>query len=913
MPISLFNIQPLLPAISENTLILTPNSRLRNKLIDGYNHYCDSKTSKKSWNAPRVYSLAQWVSEQHQTLLDSASLAEPRSLIDDFAERQLWLKIVEDDNAGAELINPLKLASDAQSAFKTLLRWNIDPCNFDNSETSPLETWSQRFESELARLQFVTSEHIQRQLCDALNEQPRLQETTLTLVGFDDITPLTQRLFDAISSHQVVVDPLQEKSVEPKTSVRSYASTEEEITSAARWALNKLSRNADAVIGIISPELGQNRQQIERIFVEVFEPHYALPETSRYTMPFNFSAGVPLGSTAFIKDTLSLLQLNAHQNPIEFFDNLLFSPFYATPDRLALKISQRLSKHFRSALKTSRLRQLVHHQAQSESNTDTESEAWSQLDTQLQDIESLRRQKPNSMLASGWAALFEQQLRKLGWPGERRLDSNEYQQMNQWYDLLEKFTFLDQLQLPMNCSQALDQLTKLASGVHFQPQTPESPIQVLGALEGSGLQFTDCWVMGLSQHSWPPSPEPNPLISLELQRELAMPHADADRELIYAERLTHGYKRCANHIVFSYPKMADATPMQKSALLDGITEDQNSDEPISGVEWSQYVESFDASLEWVNTGIGPAVTEEELKHLKGGSQIFKNQAISPFAAFALHRLKAKTKQTIAAGFTPIQRGEILHGALSDIWIALNSQKKLTEMSEPKLQTLIGESVEEQVKLFVRREPEAFGDVYIQLEVTRQTKLIERWLEKEKQREPFSIAANEESVKVEFSGLPLTLRLDRMDKLESGELLLIDYKTGNPNPKSWGSDRPEEPQLPLYCLCYNQDIDAVLFAQINTREIAVKGLGQLKEPMEGLLDSRKASALDLPDNWDDIQAHWKNSLTQLAEEFLQGDCSLEFKSPTTKRFYQDLEPIMRWREEKDISQAFTKNTANGDQH
>jgi len=141
-------------------------------------------------------------------------------------------------------------------------------------------------------------------------------------------------------------------------------------------------------------------------------------------------------------------------------------------------------------------------------------------------------------------------------------------------------------------------------------------------------------------------------------------------------------------------------------------------------------------------------------------------------------------------------------------------------------------------------------------------------------------------------------------------VLIDYKTGTPNPKSWGSDRPEEPQLPLYCLCYNQDIDAILFAQVNAKEIAYKGLGQLTQSLDGVIDCAKAGALDLPTDWSDIQEHWRNCLEQLAQEFLQGDCSLEFKSPATKRFYQDLAPIMRWQEEEEIRQAFTTSTDSG---
>ena len=910
MPISLFNIEPLLPAISANSLILTPNSRLKNKLIEAYNQH-QQHVGGHHWLSPRVYSLSQWIAEQFQQLLDGAHISQPRAELDDFCERQLWLNIVETDSSGAELINPLKLATDAQSAYKTLLRWNLNPCELHQGEALSLEKWSREFEGLLDTLNLTTQENIQHSLCLALDERTIKKEQKVTLVGFDDIPPLTQTLLNKLSDRLTPLDPLSEKVSEPKCVAAAHNSSEEEITAAARWALEKLSNNPDAVIGIISPELGQIRQKVERIFVDVFEPHYALPETSRYTLPFNFSAGMPLGSTALVRDTLSLLQLNFHQNPVELFDNLLMSPFWSIPQSLGLELSRLLATGIRETIKTSQLRQLIH--SQTLPNPDASQplvESWTELDTQFQDIESMRRQAGRSMSAPEWISLFERQLRKLGWPGVRRLDSNEFQQMNQWYELLERFALLDQLGKPLSLREALDNISQLASGVHFQPQTPESPIQVLGILEGAGLQFTDCWVMGLSQQNWPPAPEPNALIPLNLQREHGMPHADAARELDYAERLTAGYQRCADNIVFSYPLTAEGTALHKSSLLESIEECETGQATTALSEWASYQGALTSPLEWVSTGVAPAVNESELSRLRGGSQIFKNQAISPFAAFALHRLRAVNHQQPAAGFTAIQRGEILHDALSDIWKSLKTHDQLITTDRQQLSQKVTDCVTEQVRKFTRREPEVFGETYTQLEIARQSQLIEAWLETETQRQPFTVAANEESVKINFAGLPLNLRLDRMDRLESGELVLIDYKTGTPNPKSWGSDRPEEPQLPLYCLCYNQDIDAILFAQVNAKEIAYKGLGQLTQSLNGVIDCVKAGALDLPADWSDIQDHWRNCLEQLAQEFLQGDCSLEFKSPATKRFYQDLAPIMRWQEEEEIRQAFTTSNNSG---
>lgn len=907
MPKSLFNVAPLLDAISGNALILTPNSRQRNKLIDAYNLHQSNHCNESAWLSPRVFSLSQWSAETYQQLLDFGALDKPRALLSDFAERQLWQQIIERDSVGAEMINPVKLASDAQSAYNNLLRWNLKPETLETEEDSVLLLkWCTEFEQQMDRLRLLNSNHAMQHVIGAYEAGKLPREKTLLLVGFDDIPPLTQSLFDSVSQNPQTVSVATLKSA--TCEVNPCLSNEEEMRQAASWAFSQLQQDPEASIGIISPDLGQQRQQIERIFVETFEAHYPLPETSRYTLPFNFSAGTPLGNTALIHDTLQLLRLNLYRSPVEQLDNLLFSPFWEITDSQAIQLSASLADVFRESLKTSRVRQLVH-QHTSKAPDDHQGD-WQALDDRLQDFESLRRQSPAKQAASRWIELFERQLRRLGWPGSRRLDSNEFQQMNQWYELLESFSAVDQLGIAMSCAEAIDQLAQLASGVHFQPQTPESPIQILGMLEGSGLQFTHCWVMGLSQQNWPPSPEPNPLIPLHIQREHKMPHADAERELLYAERLTKGYAACAPEVVFSFPQNEDGNPLQKSPLLNEFELRPDTFDFKTESGWQDYQASLNSDLDWVNTGTAPRVEEQELGQLLGGSQIFKNQAVCPFAAFAMHRLGARTRIPRSAGFTAIQRGEILHDALSDIWEALKSQTQLISTPDPELRTMIRENVTRHVDHFARREPDVYGTNYTELEIGRQSNLIYRWLQLEIERESFEVAANEEAIQVEFAGLPLTLRLDRMDKLNSGELVLIDYKTGTPAIKNWGGERPEEPQLPLYCLCFEQSINAVVFAQINTKEIVMKGLGQLSSVLDGVQDASKGESIDLPGDWESIQAHWREQLERLGQEFIQGDCSPEFKSPALKRFYSDLAPILRWQEENDIRQAYEELGSSG---
>lgn len=922
MPISLFDIQPLLEPIDRGVLILTPNSRLKNKLIESFNQH-HQQLGSLVWQAPQAYSLTEWLNEHYQRLVDRALLDVPATPASDFVLQRLWLDIVHNDPVGAELINPHRLASDAQTAYRTLQRWNLDVSVLEGPEhadkTAPLLQWIAAFEQLLGQHELCTPEHIQQTVIACYQSGLVAKEAELLLLGFDDIPPLHHALFTAMA-HQVHARATFDTTPadrEPQHLLVHCHSQLDEIRAAACWAQAILKTNPAASIGIIAPNLGQIRKTVEQVFVEVLEPQYSLPETARYTLPFNFSAGVPLGSVPLIHDTLSLLQLNLYRIDTTAIIDLLSSPFWAIADALevAEALSWQLKKLQRSRIKTSQLRQLCHRQSEvSETLPDLPAvPSWQWLDQALQSFETLRRQRAARLLPGQWLELFEAQLRQLGWPGSRRPDSNEFQQLTQWYQLQEKFCQLEVTGTLLSCDEALNLLTQLAGSEHFQAQTPDSPVQILGILEGAGLQFSHCWVLGMSQQNWPPVPEPNPLLPLNLQRQYAMPHADADRELAFAERLTAGYRHCAPQVVFSYPSFEGDTPSPPSALVKEL-QSVSADDLLQFADtslrtgWPEYLQQIvdHQQLEWINTATGPAVTPTELPQLRGGSQILKNQAISPYAAFLLHRLGAQQPDPAVMGFTAMQRGQILHDALSDIWKALKDQQTLLQQSDEELKTLVDGCVHNHIQRFRRREPDFFGETYTALEQQRQAQLIRRWLELEKQRPPFTVVANEETITANFAGLPLTLRLDRMDKLSDGELILIDYKTGVPSPKSWGGERPDEPQLPLYCLCYLQhqatDISAVMFAQINAKDIAIKGLGGLSTHHPDILSAADAEALDLPPDWLLIREHWQQQLSLLATTFLQGDCSLDFKTPTLKRFYEDLGPILRWQEEDFVREA-----------
>ncbi len=87
--------------------------------------------------------------------------------------------------------------------------------------------------------------------------------------------------------------------------------------------------------------------------------------------------------------------------------------------------------------------------------------------------------------------------------------------------------------------------------------------------------------------------------------------------------------------------------------------------------------------------------------------------------------------------------------------------------------------------------------YLELEELRLTGLLTEWLNYEASRIEFVVTETEASRSAHVAGLEFDLRLDRIDRLNDGSLLVIDYKSGDVSPKSWDLPRPDDVQLPLY--------------------------------------------------------------------------------------------------------------------
>lgn len=171
----------------------------------------------------------------------------------------------------------------------------------------------------------------------------------------------------------------------------------------------------------------------------------------------------------------------------------------------------------------------------------------------------------------------------------------------------------------------------------------------------------------------------------------------------------------------------------------------------------------------------------------------------------------------------------------------------------------------------------------------------RW----KKRPPFQVIEQETERSLELSGLRLRLKIDRIDQLEDGGQLLIDYKTGVTSIQDWLTERLRQPQLPLYALNigHPQKLVGMAFAQLHVSKPGFKGLHE--ESLDtaryfpaGIISVDSHKEYFAPRTWAELQEYWRIALEKLAAEFRNGHAQVDPADNGTPCQTCDLQSLCR---------------------
>ncbi|HEV2446073.1 MAG TPA: PD-(D/E)XK nuclease family protein, partial [Candidatus Sulfopaludibacter sp.] len=476
------------------------------------------------------------------------------------------------------------------------------------------------------------------------------------------------------------------------------------------------------------------------------------------------------------------------------------------------------------------------------------------LQRHLGRFEKLLGALPAEQRPAAWSQDFTKLLDALGWPGDRPLDSREYQTVQSWRVRLSDLAALDLAWPRVNFGQALARLREIAAAQPFQIENEGAPIQIMGPFEASGLNFDHLWIMGLHDEALPSAAAPNPFLPISLQREYKLSHSSAQRELEFARNLISRLQAGAPDVVASYPASGGDRTLSPSPLVGGPWRTPPQ-EPAPADAWMAQIRQ-DVSFEQFVDELAPAVAPGSEQ--RGGASLFKDMAACPFRAFAKHRLAARPLEETVPGLSYKDRGITVHRALQIIWTELGSHQRLSELAAEQLGALISRAAQKAIEDI----PHAISR---RLEQRRLEKLLQDWLKIEKLRDPFTVRGIETEHEISIGGLEVRTRADRIDELASGGDLIVDYKTGQFKSTAWDSDRPAEPQLPLYCATSDRPVAGAAFAQIRVGDLAFQGLTENAAALPDMKKMRMDPAIP----FDQQINRWRHVLEHLARNFRDG--------------------------------------------
>jgi ATP-dependent helicase/nuclease subunit B len=826
---------------STGVTVVTPNKRLSQALILEFDAFQIGK-ALSVWEAPDILPFGAFVQRLYEDALYTDLSAGLPTLLTPAQEEEVWKQVV----GGSGLLAVESAAARCRDAWNLANLWRVHP-GAGNQDTEAFARWLTRYNEKTG------NDLDTARLPDALRRfLPELKRPKLLVAyAFDILPPQTREFLDALGTATAFCRP------DPRSATvsrKAFDSAKREIEAAAQWARARLEAGGKR-IGVVIPSLREKRKEVVRVFSRVMRPG-----GDRTAVPFNVSLGIPLQEFPIVNAALTVLHFSQEEISFEEASRIVRSPFIGGAETelgARMRLDVRLREKVGAAVALPKLIAFL--------------EKKTVLRERLEQVYGMRETGLFSQKTPAeWARHFSGVLEAAGFPGERALDSDEFQAQAKWHEALGELSRLDRVSKEMPFSQAFHTLRKICADTLFQPETPESPIQVLGLLESAGVEFDHLWVTGLSDEAWPLKANPNPFLPLAQQRKAGIPEASAETSLELDRRITDGWKRAAGEVVFSHFTKDEDRDVLPSPLIADLPE-----RPVEIPDFPRLRDVIFAArkTETLQDRAAPAVSE---KQIRGGTGVLSDQAACPFRAFARHRLAAKELEEPTEGLDASKRGKLAHALMKNLWDALKDSSALEQDLEPAIASASFAAVKE-LEIEGR-----FAD----LERARLVRLAREWLEVEKARPRFSVVSTEEKRPIVFGGVQFDARIDRMDRLSTGGHAILDYKTGGGKLSAtrWQGERPDEPQLPLYAVSAKEDIAAVVFAKFRPGDMRFVGLSRDEKALPKVPKAKEG--------WQPLLRDWKAEAERLGRSFAAGEAGVDPKRDLITCRYCGLETLCR---------------------
>ncbi len=314
------------------------------------------------------------------------------------------------------------------------------------------------------------------------------------------------------------------------------------------------------------------------------------------------------------------------------------------------------------------------------------------------------------------------------------------------------------------------------------PGTPLKGFQVLGLLESRSLSFENVIVLNANETILPKLKASEPLIPREVMLSLGINRVEKEEEIQRYEffRLIKGARNV--HLVYS-----DSEKNERSRFIEELLwekEKQDKTFKLKAASFGFRAEpprgkrSFEKSSE----------VSASLREMKYTATNVNTYLECPLRFYFRHVLRVKEKETYTDEPGGSEIGRFIHDLLFKYFTELIGKKPVYDsVFEKHFMEMLDKSFEETFSKRMRA-----GSFMVKEVVFHRMKLF---LEKERERNPKKIVALEKTYSSAFDlggrSYSFESRIDRIDELEDGSLLILDYKTGGIDGIKSRSSLPDE--------------------------------------------------------------------------------------------------------------------------
>jgi len=452
--------------ISHGATIITPTQRLSRHLRYQY-AASQLAQGKKAWETPDCLPWTAWCKRCFESL--SFQTEDKVSILSNLQQQWLWQEIIGHSKYKDQLLQITATAKQAAQAYQLCQQWCVPifPEGVYLSEDAfAFKQWADCYDKQKRDNAWIDDAVLPDFITAHVSKLKR-KIKKIVFYDFDQLTAQQLKLKEAFIDIGIDVEEFNPAARNESVGICEETDKQAEIWSAACWAKqhlqSMLENKTNETIGIIAPNLSSIREQLEYGFASVLTPHKWLESNELQQKPYSISLGKPLSSFPLVYTAMNLLALGKRKVSINTLSALLHSPFISgATDEAAARakfdaVLRRIGEQ-QSGFKT------LYWIAEERCKEHEQCEGFIQL---LKTFEISFLSHPKKQTLREWTMSFSDWLTDFGWPGERKLNSDEHQTLQAWQSALTQLGGLDALTEGINFSTALFQLNRLLGETQF--------------------------------------------------------------------------------------------------------------------------------------------------------------------------------------------------------------------------------------------------------------------------------------------------------------------------------------------------------------------------------------------------------------------------------------------------------------